>query len=153
MRYFFHFFITLSLFIIGEYSLLLVVQAAFLFVFLNHKQLLYILYIPVIFLALLKLFASSVYPLYFFNLLFLFYFLLKSQLLVSLKELAGFSAYMLFLYVMYRYFEGGIFNLYISSGIEDKVNHLFDEVVIFLTLLHIFIFAILGYNKQKKSRN
>ncbi|MBA3024908.1 MAG: hypothetical protein FP820_00695 [Sulfurimonas sp.] len=153
MKYFFHFCISLSLFFIGEHSLLLVAQAAFLSLFLNHKQLLYILYIPVIFLALLKLFASSEYLLYFLNLLFLFYFLFKNQLLVSLKELAVFSVYMFFLYVMYRYLEGGIFNLYISSGIEDKVNHLFDEVVIFLTLLHIFIFVILGYNKQKKSRN
>jgi hypothetical protein len=153
MRYFFHLCITFSLFIVGEYSLLLVAQAAFLSTFLNSKHLLYLLYIPIVFLVLVKLFASSVYLLYFMNVLLLFYFLYTKNLLLSLKELALFSAYMLFLYSMYRYFEIDIYNLYIQSEIEDKVNHLFDEVVIIITLLHIFIFIILGYNKQKLFRN
>jgi hypothetical protein len=144
---------SLSLFVTGEYSLLLVAQAAFVSTLANHKKILYLLYLPMIFFALLKLFASSVYLLYFFNLTFVFYFLYQKELLLSLKELAVFTLYMFFLYGMYRYLENDIYTLYISSEIEDKVNHLFDEVVIFLTLLHIFIFIILGYNKQKLFRN
>jgi len=152
MRYFVHLCATFSLFVIGEYSLLLVVQAAFLTTFFQKKQLLYLFYIPILFFGFLKLFASSVYLLYFFNLCFLFYFLYKNQLLLSLKELAVFTLYMYMLYAMFRAFDGDIYSLYLESGIEDKVHHVFGEVAVILALLHIFIFVILGYNKQKLFR-
>jgi hypothetical protein len=53
---------------------------------------------------------------------------------------------------MYDYLDEDIYALYISSGLDDKVDHIFDEVALFLLLLHIFIFMILGYNKQKLFR-
>lgn len=149
MRYFFHLFMSLSCLWIGEYSSLFVLQLAFVFTFFKSKKIFYLFYMPIIFLVLIKLFASSVYLLYFFNLLFLFYFLYKNELLPNREELAIFSTYMVILYGMYHYFEEDLYYLYITLGIDDKVNHIFNEVVIFLTLLHLIIFLILGYNKQK----
>lgn len=149
MKYFFHLFITLCLVFIGELSLLFVLQFASLFTLFKSKNIFYSLYLPIIFLALAKLFASGIYLLYFLNLAFLFYFLYKKELLFDAKELAIFTLYMAILYGMYRYFEENIYQLYLSLEMDDKVNHIFDEVVAILALLHIFIFVILGYNKQK----
>lgn len=149
MRYFFHLFLSLSLIWIGEYSTLFVLQLAFVFTFLKNKKIFYLLYIPMVFFVLIKLFASSVYLLYFFNLLFLFYFLYKNELLLSQEELLILSIYMTILYGLYRYFEDELYYLYLSLETDDKINHIFDEVVIVLTLLHLIIFLILGYNKQK----
>jgi hypothetical protein len=152
MRYALHFGMGLSLLLIGQYSLLLVLQFAFIFTFFKGKNILYLIYIPLMFFALLKLFASAFYLLYFFNLLFLYSFLYIYNYLLSLKELVLFTLYMIFTYGMYDYLDEDIYALYISSGLDDKVDHIFDEVALFLLLLHIFIFMILGYNKQKLFR-
>jgi hypothetical protein len=143
---------SLSLFIIGEYSSLFALQLAFVFTFFKSKKIFYLFYAPMIYFVMLKLFASSVYFLYFLNLLFLCYFLYINELLLNREELAIFSTYMVFLYGLYHYVEEDVYNLYITLGTDDKVNHIFDEVTAVLAFLHIFIFMILGYNKQKLFR-
>lgn len=149
MRYVLHLFISFSLVFIGEYSSLIVLQFAFIFTFFQSKNICYFFYFSIIFFALVKIFASSLYFLYFLNLLFLFYYLYKQELLLNVNELVIFTLYMAMLYGMYYYFEEDIYNLTIRLEIDDKVNHVFDEVVGVLALMHIFIFMILGYNKQK----
>lgn len=148
MKFFLHLLLSGALLFVGEYSVLLLLQAAFLSTFFNNKKIFYLLYMPIIFFALVKIFASSLYSLYFINLFFLFFFLEKNELLLSWWELLVWSLYMLLLYATYIVFEEQIYDVYIMQNLQDKVNHLFWDVVLVLTLLHVLIFVILGYNKK-----
>lgn len=152
MKYFLHIVFTLSLLFVGEYLLVIIFQAAFISTFLNNKKIFYLLHIPIFFFALAKIFASSSYLLYFINLVFLFIFLDKNELLFSWKELLMWSFYISFLYMGYFYLEETLYDFYILLNVENKVNHLFTDVLFLLTLLHLLIFVILRYNKKKLFR-
>jgi hypothetical protein len=67
---------------------------------------------------------------------------------LSWKELLVWSLYMLLLYETYIVFAEQIYDVYIMQNLQDKVYHLFYDVLLVLTLLHILIFVILGYNKK-----
>ena len=148
MKYFLHIILSCSLYFIGEYTLALLLQFVFISTFFKNKKKFYLLYMPMFFLALVKIFASSVYLLYFINLIFLFNYLDKNALLLSMHELLWWSFYMAFLYFGYISLHEQIYDVYILQNIQDKVNHLFMDIVFLLTLLHILIFVILGYNKK-----
>ena len=149
MKYFLHLGITLSLLFIGEKTTALALQFGFLTLFCKEAQTLYLFYLPLLFLALMKLFASSFYILYFFNLFFIFYFLGKNQLLLECKKFFLWSFYMLFLFLFYRYNEALMYDFYLWLDMQDSINHLFDEIVAALVTLHIMIFLILSYNREK----
>ncbi|DAB29869.1 MAG TPA: hypothetical protein CFH84_07425 [Sulfurimonas sp. UBA12504] len=148
MKHFLHIGLSCSLFFIGEYTLDLVLQLVFVSTFFKNKKLFYLFYMPMFFLALVKIFASTFYLLYFINLFFLFKYLEKSELLLSIKELFLWSVYMASIYLGYISLDAQIYAMYILQNIQDKVNHLFIDVVFILALLHILIFVILGYNKK-----
>lgn len=139
----FHLSLSFSLLFIGEYTTTLVLQFGFLTLFVKLKNFIYIFYIPLVLFALMKLFASTYYPFYFFNLSFLLYALYKNNFFLTMLELLIWHFYLLFLYLLYNYFEEEIYDIYILIDIEDKVHYIDLSVSLILTALHFIIFIFL----------
>jgi hypothetical protein len=148
VKYLFHLSLSLSVFYIGEYSLVFILQLTFLVTFIKKKYGIYILYIPIVILALTKLFAS-LYFLYFLNLLFFLYYLYLNNLIFKYKELIVFIFYVLGLVVLFLKFEDFIYDFYIDYGYIDAINYISNETIFALNLLHLFILFLLRYNKEK----
>ena len=148
MQYIFHFAISTSLLYIGEFTTFLTLQTIFLLTQLFRK-LIWILLIPITLFSLSKLFASTLYILYFFNLaLFLMFLYKEKSVLFGMKYLL-FTLYAMTLLYLYNFFELSIYELYLAFGVEDRVNHLDRLVMTLLTLLHLIILFIMGYNREK----
>ena len=152
MNWLFHILISLSLLYIGEISTVIISQILFLTTLIKIKKIAYLLYIPTVLFTLLKLFTSQAYLLYFLNLSFLIYYLYSYRLILKIKELFVLCIYLLFLCFTYIGFEDIIYELYLDFEIQDRVNYIAPEVVYLLSALHLFIFYILGYNREKLFR-
>jgi len=127
--------LSLSLVFIGEYSTAFFLQLSYL-LFLN-KYLFYFLYLPLLHLILIKLFASSYYFLYFINLTLAILFLVNKKIILTKIKNALFLLNISLLYFFYQYYESHIYQLYLDIGFTDKINYINPEIGLILTLVHI----------------
>jgi hypothetical protein len=143
----YHILLSCSLYYIGEIFTLLLFQIPFFLMFIRKKEVQFFLYIPILFLILVKLFASS-YVLYFLVLVASLYLTLYFKLLYSVVEIFLYTLYLGFLYSCCSYFEYSIYELYIELDFKDSIYFISNEVVTILTIGHLFILLILGYNRE-----
>jgi len=108
-----------------------------------------ILFIPLIHLALLELFAASLYLLYFLTLGLTIYFLYLKKFFLS--KLASFYilAYWLGIFLCTLFFEDAFYDIYIDLNLSFTLHYISKEVIYSLTLLHLFILFLLRYNGEK----
>ena len=136
-----HLIFSFSLYLIGEYTTLLVLQFGLLFLFIPIKKVLYLFYIPLLFFTLSKLFTASFYLLYFIDVAFLYGTLFINGHLLRYLEIIAFTLYLLLLSFLYLFFEEQRYDFYLYIDIVDKV-HTFDNgviiVLIFLELVGLF---------------
>ena len=104
---------------------------------------------PLIHLVLLELFASSLYILYFLTLGFIVYFLNAKKLFFSNNTLLYSAIYWFGLYILSILFEDTLYDMYIDLDLRFTMSYISKEVCSVLTLLHLFILYILGYNREK----
>jgi len=57
--------------------------------------------------------------------------------------------YMLVVYYLFRYFNDGLYDLYIDTNMTFELSYISFEVCCILTVIHIFILFLLGYNRVK----
>ncbi len=57
--------------------------------------------------------------------------------------------YATILYSMLKYFEDDLYDLYIDTNMTFELSYLSSEVCCVLTVIHIFILFLLGYNRDK----
>lgn len=115
--------------------------------FKNYSLSLFLL--PVLHIVLLELFASSLYILYFLTLLFALYFLNLRNLFLSNKIFLFSIIYWLGLYILHWLFEDTLYDIYIDLDLRFTMSYISNEVSSILTLLHLFILFLLGYNRDK----
>lgn len=146
-----HVSLTLSLLFIGEYTTLLLLQLALLFL---YNKFFYYFYLPFVHFVLLKLFGSLLYPLYFFALAMVIYTIYKEQKSISKENVGMLSLVYILLFALYSNFKEKLYDLYIELDINDTVHYISADVVYALTLLHLFIFFFLTfeYNDKKLFR-
>jgi len=56
---------------------------------------------------------------------------------------------MTFLYFIVRYFEDTLYDLYIDMDMTFELTYLSNDICCILTVIHIFILFLLGYNRVK----
>ena len=105
--------------------------------------------LPFVHLVLLELFASAYYLFYFITLCLILYTLNQNRLFVSNKVLLLIVIYTTCLYCIFKYFQDYMYDLYIDTNMTFKLSYLSFEVCCILTVIHIFILFLLGYNRVK----
>lgn len=105
---------------------------------------------PVILFGISKVFAAQIYLLYFSNLVLLIYSLYSYKIFLNLKELAYFVVYLFSLTAFYIGSSEFRYEIYLNFNFADKINYLSSETLFTLTLVHLFIFYLLGYNREKQ---
>lgn len=108
-----------------------------------------LLFIPLIHLVLLELFASAFYVVYFVALVFILYLFRLKSVFLSTKTWLFSLIYWLVVYLLLLFFEDGLYDLYIDFNLRFTMSYISYEVCCILTLLHLFILFLLGYNKEK----
>jgi len=147
-----HTLLSLSLLAIAEYLTLMVLQIMATALFGEKKLFIYLLYIPMIFLILVKIFSSEIYTLYFFNLLIFLYYLCKTQNILTIKELLLFILYLGFMSIVYLNMDEYIYELTLFLDINENIIYLNSEVTYFLICIHIIILLFMSYNRKKLFR-
>ena len=56
---------------------------------------------------------------------------------------------MTILHFIFKYFDDNLYDLYIDSNMTFELSYLSFEVCCVLTVIHIFILFLLGYNRDK----
>jgi len=149
----YHLLLSSFLYFIGSFSALLIFQFLWIIMFVKPKVIRLYFYLPMLFFILIKLFASSFYLLYFIALSASVCFTLYYKLLYPLKKLLYYMFYLLFLSIVFRYFEHFFYELYIELDFLESIYFISDEVALLLMCEHLFILFILGYNREKLFRN
>ena len=148
MKSLFHTFISLSLLSVGEYTMAIFMQFLFLITF--KSEFLYkFFYLVVILFVLVKLFASTLYILYFFNLFLFIYTLYKEKVFFYVRSYFLFIFNLLFIATIYIALDEMRYELYLWLNITDVVNSINTKVIYLLTSLHLIILFIMGYNREK----
>ena len=98
---------------------------------------------------LVELFASTYYTLYFLILAITIYFLNQNKLFFSNKILLLLVVYMAVIYFIFKLFEDTFYDLYIDMEMTFELSYISYEVCSALTVIHIFILFLLGYNRTK----
>ena len=99
--------------------------------------------------VLVELFAITHYTLYFLVLAITLYFLNQNKLFFSNKILVLLVIYMTVIYLIFNFFEDTFYDLYIDMEIMFEFSYISYEVCSALTVIHIFILFLLGYNRDK----
>ncbi len=113
------------------------------------KYSLSLLLLPLTHLVLLELFASTYYLFYFIILFTILYILNQKKLFLSNKTLLIMVVYMTSLFYIFKYFDDNLYDLYIDTNMTFELSYLSYEVCCILTVIHIFILFLLGYNRAK----
>ncbi len=113
------------------------------------KYSLSLLLLPLTHLVLLELFASTYYLFYFIILFTILYILNQKKLFLSNKTLLIMVVYMTALFYIFKYFDDNLYDLYIDTNMTFELSYLSFEVCCILTVIHIFILFLLGYNRAK----
>ena len=152
MKVLFHIFLSLSLLYIGEYLTTILLQLVFLSIFYKWNYIAYIMYIPVSTLGLFELFSSASYFLYFVNLVIFYYYIYWYGLILKPLGIIFVYLYIGGLALISWNIENIIYEIQLYINIIDCINQISVEVVFILSLLHLLIFFILGYNREKLFR-
>ncbi len=107
------------------------------------------IFLPGVHLVLVELFAATLYFVYFLTLFATIYLLNLKRLFLSNKILLLLFTYMSGVFFLLKYFEDNIYDLYIDTNITFELSYISFEVCCTLTVIHIFILFLLGYNKVK----
>ena len=110
---------------------------------------LYLVLFPLVHIVPLELFASAFYPLYFLLILFLTFFLYKNQNYLDNTKLLYYSFYWIFIYFISLYLKDFFYDVYIDYDFTFTLTYMPLGVVLVLSLMHIFILFLLGYNKSR----
>jgi hypothetical protein len=137
-----------SLYFIGEYTSLLLFFPLFILSFFRSRLLYITLLLPGILLFLTEIFASSYYIIYFISLALFLFFSCRYRLFF-LKEILLISLYLVLLYLSFYFAEEQLYELYLDSGIENKINSITLEVIVLLNILQITILYLLAIIKKK----
>ena len=113
------------------------------------KYSLSLLLLPITHSVLVGLFTSAYYLLYFVGLSLLLYILNYKKIFLSNQMLLITVIYMLVVYYVFRYFNDGLYDLYIDTNMTFELSYISFEVCCILTVIHIFILFLLGYNRVK----
>ena len=113
------------------------------------KYSLSLLLLPIAHLVLVELFASTYYLFYFFSLSAVLYILNQKKLFLSNKMLFITVIYVATLYFVFKYFDDNLYDLYIDTNMTFELSYISFEVCCVLTVIHIFILFLLGYNRVK----
>ena len=113
------------------------------------KYLLNLVLLPFIHLVLLELFASAYYLSYFVVLFVILYILNQKKLFLSNEMLLITVVYVTILYSIFKYFNDSLYDLYIDTNMTFELSYLSFEVCCALSMIHIFILFLLGYNRDK----
>jgi len=105
--------------------------------------------LPLIHVVLLELFASSLYVFYFLTLGITLYILNLKQLFLSHKTILYSFVYWAGSYICIVYLEDTLYDIYIDLDLSFTMRYISKEVSFVLTLLHLFILFLLGYNRDK----
>ncbi len=107
------------------------------------------IFLPGVHLVLVELFAATLYFVYFLTLFATIYLLNLKRLFLSNKILLLLFTYMSGVFFLLKYFEDNIYDLYIDMNMTFELSYISFEVCCALTVIHIFILFLLGYNKVK----
>ncbi len=107
------------------------------------------IFLPGVHLVLVELFAATLYFVYFLTLFATIYLLNLKRLFLSNKILLLLFTYMSGVFFLLKYFEDKIYDLYIDMNMTFELSYISFEVCCALTVIHIFILFLLGYNKVK----
>jgi len=113
------------------------------------KHSLSLILLPLIHLFLLELFASSSYILYFVILSATLYFLNLKKLFLSKRVFLFSTIYWFLLSIGVFLLEDSLYDIYIDLDFRFTMRYISQEVCLILTLLHLFILYLLGYNREK----
>ena len=113
------------------------------------KNCLSFIFLPIVHLVLVELFASTHYLVYFLILFSTLYILNFKRLFLSNKMLFLLLIYMSGIFFLLKLFEDKIYDLYIDMNMTFELSYISYEVCCVLTLIHVFILFLLGYNRVK----
>ena len=112
--------------------------------------LVYLFILPLLHMFLLELFASMEYMVYFIVLLFSMFLLTKYKQIISFAYFKYYLMYLLFLYGFIILIQDRLYDYSLDFGMN--FIHIFPslEVVSILSLAHLLILYLLGYNSFRK---
>jgi len=110
---------------------------------------LYLLLLPLIHFWLLELFVSTSYIFYFLALFLVAFLLHKNQNYLLNTKLFYYAVYWILIYLLSLYLKDILYDVYIDHDLSFVLSYLPIGVVLSLSLLHIFILFLLGYNKRR----
>ena len=110
---------------------------------------LYLLLLPLIHFWLLELFASASYIFYFLSLFLLTLFLYKNQNYLLNTKLFYYAVYWAFIYLLALYLQDDLYDVYIDYDLSFTIAYIPLFIAIILSVMHIFILFLLGYNKRR----
>ena len=143
--------VSFTLLFIGEYSSFVVFQIVAPLV---SRHFFYSIYLPFIHFTLLQVFASLHYPLYFFLLGLVVSIIYQDKSKMYFSRLLRLSFVYSFLFLIAHLLQDDVYDLYLWSNLQDRVNYISEDVVSLLTLFHLFIlfFLTFEYNGKKMVR-
>lgn len=146
-----HFFLSSSLLFLGEYTTVLFLQIVFIAMKLSTRVFL-LLYLPAFFLGLCKIFTASSYLLYFLSLSLLLFSLYEKRVFIYGYKFLLFTLYIAVLLYGYNHLDVMRYEIYLDLNINDTIHPMNKKVMLILTLLHVIILFIMGYNREKLLR-
>lgn len=109
----------------------------------------YLILLPLANFILLQLFVSSFYLLYFILIFALSFFIYKNQKYLDNKKLYFYILYWIFVYMLVSYLEDFLYDIYIDFDFTFVLSYMPLSIVVILSLIHISILFLLGYNKRR----
>ena len=154
-----HLLVTFSLVALGQYTFCLIFQFYSLLLFFDFKQkkianFLLFFYLFFIHYALLLVFTSDFFVLYFVNLFAIVLFLLRKKRKFLKLEFLVCGICMAFFAFMFHFFDVFIYDIYVWLDVLDASTFIDETVLYTLTFLHVFLLIalsfkqLLGYNKK-----
>ena len=137
-----------SLYFIGEYTSLFLFFPLLMLYYFKNRALYITLFLPSSFLFLTEIFASSHYVIYFINLTLFLLFSCRYRLFFF-REILFIALYLLLLSLSFYFVEEQLYELYLDSGVENKINSITLEVIVLLNILQITILYLLAIIKKK----
>ena len=144
-----HLVFTVSLLFIGEYTTAILLQLVYLVVF-NNVAYGYF-YIPLLHFILVKLFASSYYLLYFFNLFIILSLVNYLKININFKAILYFIMIVFLIYSLVFFFDEFLYDIYILIDINDKINFISYQAQLSLLFLHTILFMFISMRFRLKS--
>lgn len=147
----FHSIFSISLVVIGEYTLFVFLQFLLLFSFFKYKNIFHLIYFLFVLKAIILVFASGSYLLYILDLALIIYMSVKYDFYLNKDVLLYYVVLSVPIVLIYIYMKDFIYEIYIWIDIVDKPNYISTEIIYVLTLLHMLIITLIMINKRNNS--